>query len=294
MDHKLTDAGGATMNLVNISGYPVCTFDRTPEEATRIVENIKRIECREDDIFILAPVKSGTHWIWEICSMLLSGKAETVPKSKSSQMLEHVLPETICTIPSPRVLNSHLSFRFLPTELFQKKCKIIHIVRNPKDVAVSWYNHVTGIKCYGYNGTWENFLPLFLEDKLEYGSWSQCILDWEKFRDDNPDYPLYVTSYELMHRNYIPEIRNIAKFLNAEPEENLIEAIAEKCRLKNMRVDKEYPKQLKEAVYNNNYTMYRKGEIGDWKNWFTVAQNELFDHVMSTKMSRIKHKFEYS
>ena len=59
MDHKLTDAGGATMNLVNISGYPVCTFDRTPEEATRIVENIKRIECREDDIFILAPVKSG-------------------------------------------------------------------------------------------------------------------------------------------------------------------------------------------------------------------------------------------
>ena len=100
--------------------------------------------------------------------MLLNGKAETVPKSKSSQMLEHVLPETICTIPSPRVLNSHLSFRFLPTELFQKKCKVIHIVRNPKDVAVSWYNHVTGIKCYGYNGTWENFLPLFLEDKCKF------------------------------------------------------------------------------------------------------------------------------
>ena len=44
-----------------------------------------------------------------------------------------------------------------------------------------------------------NILPLH-NFPVEYGSWAQCILDWEKFRDDNPDYPLYLTSYELMHR----------------------------------------------------------------------------------------------
>lgn len=288
------DAGGATMTLVDISGYPTCTFGRTAEETAKVVQNIKYMECREDDIFILAPVKSGTHWIWEICGMLLNGKAETIPKSKVKHMLEHMLPEAISSIPSPRLLNSHLNFRFLPEQLLQKRCKIINFVRNPKDVVVSLYNHVKGIKCYEYDGKWENFLPLFMEEKLEYGSWAQYVLEFEKFMTENPDYPLYFTSYEKLHENRMLEIKRLAKFLNLNPDEKLIEAINEKCKLKNMTVDKEYPKEVKEAIYKGNYSMFRKGEIGDWKNWFTVAQNETFDRVMSAKMEGIKHKFEYS
>ena len=97
--------------------------------------------------------------------MLINGKAESIPISKTKHMLEFELPETSDDIPSPRILNSHLNIRFLPKQMFKKKCKIIHVVRNPKDVVVSLYNHDFGIKLYGYQGKWENFLQLFLEDK---------------------------------------------------------------------------------------------------------------------------------
>ena len=100
--------------------------------------------------------------------MLINGKAETITKRKAQQMLEHELPETLDAIPPPRILNSHLNLRFLPKQLFEKKCKIIHVLRNPKDAVVSWYNHDVGIQCYGYSGKWENFLQLFLEDKCRY------------------------------------------------------------------------------------------------------------------------------
>ena len=35
------------------------------------------------------------------------------------------------------------------------------------------------------------------------------------------------------------------------------------------------------------------GEVGDWKNWFTVAQNEKIDRIMAEKMENISHKFQY-
>ena len=43
----------------------------------------------------------------------------------------------------------------------------------------------------------------------------------------------------------------------------------------------------------NMFIYFISGEVGDWKNWFTVAQNELFDRVMTDKMEDISHRFQY-
>ena len=44
--------------------------------------------------------------------------------------------------PSPRVLNSHLTISNLPQQIFSKHTKIIHIMRNPKDMVTSFYHHL--------------------------------------------------------------------------------------------------------------------------------------------------------
>ena len=33
--------------------------------------------------------------------------------------------------------------------------------------------------------------------------------------------------------------------------------------------------------------------IGDWKNWFTVAQNEMLDEIWNKKMETSMFKFRY-
>ena len=71
MDVKVADAGGDTMDLVDISGYRICSFGRTAEELMTAFKNIPNIECREDDIFILAPIKSGWSFLCKVELQLL-------------------------------------------------------------------------------------------------------------------------------------------------------------------------------------------------------------------------------
>ena len=48
-------------------------------------------------------------------------------------------PSSLDQMPSPRVLNCHLFADDLPLQIKSKKVKVIHVLRNPKDVAVSFF-----------------------------------------------------------------------------------------------------------------------------------------------------------
>ena len=67
------------------------------------------------------------------------------------------------TLPSPRLICSHLTYGVIPKG---EGCKYIYIARNPKDVAVSYYEFM---KVHGpsggYNGPWEFFARIFMEGK---------------------------------------------------------------------------------------------------------------------------------
>ena len=60
---------------------------------------------------------AGTHWGFEIISMLLNGTAESVPLRKVALMLENTPESELEKLPSPRVLNSHLPMCMLPKQI---------------------------------------------------------------------------------------------------------------------------------------------------------------------------------
>lgn len=74
--------------------------------------------------------------------MLLNGRAEYIKEGKESLFLEAMDDiGTVSSMDSPRVLNTNLPFRWLPQKHVESNGKIIHVIRNPKDICVSLYYH---------------------------------------------------------------------------------------------------------------------------------------------------------
>ncbi|XP_067673518.1 sulfotransferase 1B1-like [Haliotis asinina] len=279
-----TDEAGYTLPLHDVDGF-LCHTVISPD----IIKGLRQFPFRDDDIMVCSYPKSGCHWTWEIVRMLLEGTTDVVLQEKEDLMMDYQTQEFLDKFPSPRVLNNHVLLRHLNPELFEKKIKIVMAVRNPKDVAVSFYHHHKQFDEYEYKGQFTDYVPMYLDGKVDCGSVFDYTRDWERVIDEHPEHPILLLSYEDMKENLFREVKKIGNFLGKSFEDDFYQKIADKCTFSKMRNRKgAIYKEFKENVF------YRKGEVGDWKNWFTVAQSELCDRVCEEKMAGSKIRFRYT
>ncbi|XP_046584489.1 sulfotransferase 1B1-like [Haliotis rubra] len=286
---KIPDAGGDSMTLVEVDGH---FFPKPPiqENPIDVIKGIRDLPIREDDVFVCAYPKCGTHWVWEMARLLLSEDTATVI-NKEKFMIEFVGNDVLEKLPSPRILNTHCLVEQLPRGVFEKKCKIIYILRNPKDMAVSFFHHHKKLsKIYEYDGKWENHLSLLMDGKVDYGSFCTYLKDWAAIGETHPDVPTLTLVYEDLKEDPLAGIRKLAKFLNAEKSEEFYLKVKELTSFNTMKEKKGSFFQADDG----SPVMYRKGEVGDWKNYFTVAQNEAFDKLYKENMGDCDINFRYT
>lgn len=287
------DGSGKTITLIDLETYRLSTFGKTPEQVKEIFENVPKFTCRDDDVIICSFPKTGTNWLSEIVNMILKRKAERIPRSKTTAMLEFNFEKDLQKMEdSPRALNTQLHYKYLPKDLQLKKLKTILIHRNPKDTLVSYYNFHQGIDLYEYDGKWDDWLPMYLDGKLDYGLYDEYLIEWEEAIKNGIGFPLHIMYYEDLKEFGMREMQKLCSFLGADLDTQLMQDILEKCHFKKMAEEK-ISKNFKLHGFKNNFNLYRKGEIGDWKNWFTVAQSEMFDKLWNKTMAKSMFRFRY-
>ena len=118
----------------------------------------------------------GTHWTYEIIKMLLNNTTELDKSEKAHTMLEAILDLIIMdALPSPRVLNTHLKFKYIPKKFIEDKGKIVHMIRNPKDVCVSSYYHAMKDIFTLIEGTFGEFYDKWLSGEGECRLYFQIL-----------------------------------------------------------------------------------------------------------------------
>ncbi|XP_067664900.1 sulfotransferase 1A1-like [Haliotis asinina] len=277
---EAVDDGGDTLTLLNDNGFFLPNFP----DGVRI-SCVRSVRIRDDDILLCTYPKSGTHWAFEITRELLAGEIVEDNKTKVQAFMERTSDEKFADLPSPRFINTHLLMKHLPDDVRKKKIKVIIVLRNPKDVAVSLYNFLKTIPFVNYKGDWKNFVGPYFQGKFMYGSWIDHVLDWEQVKQDNPDLPVLTLFYEDIQEDQMREMRKICEFLGVERTDDFLSKVCKNTTIAAMRTRKEDDSGIK---------VFRKGGVGDWKNWFTVAQNEWFDQFYQEKMVDCPLQFKYT
>ncbi|CAO2604301.1 Sulfotransferase 6B1 [Lemmus lemmus] len=213
----------------------------------------------------------GSNWILHIVSELIfavSKKKYTCPEFPVLECGDAEKYQRMKLFPSPRILTTHLHYDKLPQSVFKNKAKILVIFRNPKDTAVSFFhfhNDVPEIPSYA---SWNEFFRQFIKGQVSWGSYFDFAINWNKYIDDeNVKFILY----EDLKENLVVGIKRISEFLGFSLTDEQTRTISAQCTFQAMR---ENSQETHGAI---GPFLFRKGEVGDWKNLFNETQSQEMD-----------------
>ncbi|XP_076452583.1 sulfotransferase 2A1-like [Babylonia areolata] len=280
--------GTMSRKTVNVDGevflkYPVSV---TTQEHLR---NLRNMTLRDDDVILAAFPKSGTHWLWEVTHMLTSGRAEYDPRDKSQLMAEFTEVARLDALPSPRIINSHLFLRHLSKEVVTKRVRVLHVLRNFKDVVVSHYFHMRQRDFFTDEG-FEAYARFYLRgceipgSYVDYFAYLQEMEAWQK---EHPQVPFLNVCFEDMKEKPMECVKDLAEFLGVAVTPSLCEEIVQACSFQQLqRADLAKDNPAGRLFKGGKRQLFRKGQVGDWKNHFTVALSEEFDDVIAERLQR--------
>ncbi|XP_041655859.1 cytosolic sulfotransferase 3-like isoform X2 [Cheilinus undulatus] len=183
---------------------------------------------------------------------------------------------------SPRLIKTHLPVQFLPKSFFEQNCKIVYIGRNAKDNMVSYFHFDRMALVQPEPGDWSSYFLRFMDGKMVFGSWYDHVSGWWKKKQTYPQ--LHYMFYEDMIEDTAQEFEKLCCFLGLSPSAEEKERIMSAVQFSEMKTNKMVNYSLFPGMDFTKSSFMRKGKVGDWKNYLTVAQNEKFDEDYKKKM----------
>ena len=161
-----------------------------------------------DDVFLVSYPRSGNTWTRFLLGNLIDQNQPVTFSNIESRIPEiYFNPDRwLRRLPRPRMLKSHESFQ-------PHYPRVIYIVRDPRDVAVSFYHHNVKARNIPDDYPMVQFVPRFIAGEFDpkFGSWRDNVLSWTVLRKDDPGFLLL--RYEDMKRDTAGVLADVVAFL---------------------------------------------------------------------------------
>lgn len=245
----------------------------------RLAPKILRYGCgilglRKNDVWLASFPRAGSTWVrFILCNIIMLNEFngrdvdyrvtdEVMPALGRSNILKSWQVKSL-----PRFIKTHKTYRRL---LFSAPGRAVYILRDPRDVMVSYYHLSQNLKQVAFHGSFSDFIrhPFYgLEACLRhYFSWLPHIT--------------YFLRYERLVEDEVSEIQKVLSNLKINLPDGLVVNAVERSSLNRMR-EHQRKTGLRDGnkLLNLQYQVARQGKSKQWKNYFSDIDLEFYNQV---------------
>jgi len=240
-----------------------------------VIRSALNYVARPNDIFIFTIPKSGTTWMQTIVYALLNnGRAfdeDIDDYITQNPFLEMHGRQAVEAMQRRGAIKTHVLFDHLP---YHPKAKYICVIRNPKDVCLSFHRFVNSIgegalEDIPFNALFDHFLA---GKTLHVDYFDHLLSCWSHRNDEN----VLLVLYEDMKKDIRSTINRVARFLDIEMNEQLLERVVTVSSFDFLK-QAGYNEKIVRAHTVATFKFLRKGIVGDWRTELSEEQSRLLD-----------------
>jgi hypothetical protein len=215
------------------------------------------------DLFIVSYFRSGSTWSRFLLGNLVH-QDTTVTFTNVGRLVPAIyeLPDRVLRT-LPRVLKSH--------ECFDPRYpRVLYIVRDPRDVAVSFYFYNLKVRVIPDGYPMDQFVDRFVAAKVvpyadRVGNWEDHVLSWIRLRGSSSSFTL--VKYEDLVQDPRRELTKIAPLLALMPTPERIERAVDLSSAPHMQSleQKETDKWITTKDTRRDIPFVREAKSGGWR-----------------------------
>ncbi|KAL9392625.1 hypothetical protein Peur_016545 [Populus x canadensis] len=287
--------------------YKIEGFWYDPFWAVGVLWAQENFQARSSDIILASFPKCGTTWLKALIfaiqkrndrclndsthPLLTTNPHKCVPYFEL-QAHEDDPFTYLDSLPSPRLLGTHVSYTSLPKSIINSGSKIVCICRDSKDVLVSLWKFVNKIR------SGRNMLPLPLEEGFELFCKGVCLSGpfWEynsEYWNASLERPnnVFFLKYEDLKKDTTFYVQKLARFMECpfsvdEKSKGVVKDIIKLCSLENLsnlEVNKAGTFHLGSKAKVDNNAFFWRGNVGDSKTCLTPTMIKRLDEITKAK-----------
>ena len=244
---------------------------------------LKGVTSFDDDVWIVSYPKSGNTWTRFLIANLTSNGA---PVDWSN--IERRVPDIYYgrdtqyrSLPRPRYFKSHEAYR-------PEYRRVVFIVRDPRDVAVSYFHFVKKLRQLPMEATMDDFMETFIAGKIDpYGSWGENVGSWLGARRGSKDF--IVVRYEDLMENTELQLARIAEMLSLPADQAMLRRAVENSRADRMReMERNQRGQHKDLkTGRSDIPFVRAATTGQWQTALTPENARQIQAAWGSTMNEL-------
>ena len=240
--------------------------------ARRAVVRARHVPLTGADVVLASYPKSGSTWLRFVLISALTGRDVDFDNVRRiSPPLGHLRGADAIVPGGGRLVKSHDLPVFAPG---RPRPRAVHLVRDGRDVAVSYFHHRTrrGLA----PPTLEQYLDRFLAgDSGPFGSWQRHALAWRDAVAERPDLALTVR-YEDLRADPVATVLRISDHVGLGLTAVAVERAVAANDTSSMRAKESASTWLAANSADRSIAFVRAGRTGDWRTSFDDAATARF------------------